>query len=73
MSFEMKWNKCVDKLPKDNQECLVAFHIIPGDAGCGHAFHMATYFKGEFLTWELSRNINYVTHWMKLPKGPDEV
>ncbi len=67
-----KWIKCTKKLPKNEQECLVAFHIMPGDPGCGHAFNLATYIGGIFISWELSNQINYVTHWMPIPNGPDE-
>lgn len=68
----MKWIECKKILPKNEEECLVAFHIIPGDEGCGHAFSLATFLDFTFYTWERNRQLNYVTHWMPLPKGPNE-
>jgi Protein of unknown function (DUF551) len=68
----MKWTDTKKKLPKNYTECLVASHIMPGDAGCGYGFHMATYINKKFLTWELGNVIENVSHWMPLPKDPDQ-
>lgn len=72
MKSENKWIKCTKKMPKNNEECLVAFHIMPGDSGCGFCYSLATFVDGEFLSWELSNQINHVTHWMILPENPDD-
>lgn len=66
-----KWISCKKKFPKDEEECLVAFYILPPDSGCGHAYSLATFIKGEFLSWELHKQISWVTHWMPLPDSPE--
>ncbi len=67
-----KWIECTKKIPKNQQECLIAFEIMPGDPGCGFAYNLATFLNGKFLSWELNALIKGVTHWMPLPKGPDQ-
>jgi hypothetical protein len=69
--LKMNWIKCTKKLPKNQEECLVAFHIIPGDSECSYCFNLAIFNGTEFLSWELVSQINYVTHWMKLPDQPE--
>ncbi len=68
----MKWINCEKKLPDDEEECLIAFYILPPDSVCGHAYSLATFLNGKFLSWELSQQIKNVSHWMPLPKGPNE-
>jgi len=60
-----KWINIKDKLPNDNQECLVAVECAPP-----YGYELATYdyIKKEFISWgTINRN---VTHWMRLPKPP---
>lgn len=64
----MKWNKCSEKLPKNDTECLVAFRCNPN-----FAYELATYLEEEkrFKSWN-NVKIN-VTHWMTLPEVPNEM
>lgn len=68
----MEWIKCAKRLPENEEECLVAFHIIIGNAGCGYAYSLATFIDFKFYSWELNNQINCVTHWMPLPESPQE-
>lgn len=69
----MKWISCSKKMPEQEEECLVAHEIWPGDHGCGYCYDLATFYDGKFLTWELKKTILNVTYWMKLPKSPNEL
>ena len=69
----MKWIELHKKKPKNQDECLVAFEIWPGDAECGYCMHLATYVDKVFYTWELSKPILSVTHWMPLPECPGQM
>lgn len=68
----MNWINCKNRMPENEEECLVAFSIMPGDPGCGVCFNMATYINGVFLSWELGNLIDNVTYWMPLPEFEEE-
>ncbi len=66
-----EWIRCTTRLPKNQEECLIAFLIIPGDEDCGYCYSLATYINGEFWSWELEKNVTNCTHWMPLPEIPN--
>lgn len=70
--MQMKWVKCEVKLPENEEECLVAARIVPTRQSAGMTFDLATYVNGVFLSWELEKVVERVTHWMKLPQDPED-
>jgi len=68
----MEWIRVKDKLPENNEECLVAFDLSPEYFILGKCYHLCIYQEEKFHTWELSKIVPNVTHWMPLPKPPSE-
>lgn len=69
----MKWIKCSDRMPELCEECLIAFNSVPQMGDDGYCFQLATYVDGDFITFELTRRVKDVTHWMKLPLTPPQM
>lgn len=63
-----KWISVKDKLPAEGTtRVLVAISETKGLIGFP-AFDTDRYFDGRWVRWD-----GYVTHWMPLPKPPEEV
>ena len=63
----MKWIKCSNRLPIDEQECLVAYKCAPNVV-----YNLAIFHSNKFTSWEVFRDIENVTHWMPLPEAPKD-
>ena len=65
----MEWISVKDRLPADDEECLVAFKIHES-----FVYALATYFEEEevFSFWNVGTVRKYGSHWMPLPEPPKE-
>lgn len=63
----MQWIKCSDKLPQDQDECLVCFKCSPNVA-----YELSVFQTGKFHSWYAFNEIKNVTHWMSLPEPPKD-
>lgn len=69
----MKWIRIEEKLPKPDTLCLVScgaggYHIVQYDNN-GARHHWVPIYGGccfNSILW----NLQYITHWMPLPKSP---
>lgn len=65
----MEWISVKDRLPEDDQECLVAFKCCED-----FAFDLSTYFASDesFIYWNDFGLRRDITHWMPLPEPPKD-
>ena len=67
-----KWFDINIKKPKDKQEVIVTFFVDTSQEGIkqGPCYMLATYFEDKFYTFETTKVVPNVSHWMSLPKAP---
>ncbi len=67
-----EWIKCSDRLPDDDTEVLVCywFHMEFPSA----CYDLCTFVEtdNKFISFRQGEHIECVTHWMPLPKPPED-
>src|SRR5579872_5509641 len=71
----MKWIKCSEAMPND-PEVVLAYGLYDNSKPDDFGVHEVRYTKGKWIieeedcyeAWEFDS----VTHWMKMPEGPNE-
>lgn len=68
---EQAWISVKDRLPEDNQDCIVAKR---GDIYCKDGVMFGQFDQGYQGRWRFENDcgtIDCITHWMPMPKPPE--
>lgn len=72
---EMDWIKVEDRIPEEQQECLILFRTfedIDEIYGSGFSYTLATFQSNKFVDWIFPNIMKNPLFWMPLPIPPKD-